>query len=119
MIATVPVGYADGYARSLGNRAEILIHGKRVPVRGRVCMDQCLADVTELFRRGVEVRPGDEAVLFGRQGNEYIAPEELAALENTINYEIVCGLSKRIPRRFIKNGCECSVANALLDGYGK
>ena len=119
VIATVPVGYADGYARSLGNRAELLIHGKRVPVCGRVCMDQCLTDVTELSRSGEEVKPGDEAVLFGRQGEEYVAPEELAKLENTINYEIICSLSKRIPRKFIKNGGEYSVSNVLLDGCGR
>ncbi|MBO5076706.1 MAG: alanine racemase [Clostridia bacterium] len=119
MIATVPVGYADGYARSLGNRAEVLIHGKRVPVRGRVCMDQCLTDVTELFRAGDEVKPGDEAVLFGRQGDDYISPEELAKLEDTINYEIICSLSKRIPRKFIRNGGEYSVSNVLLDGCGR
>ena len=116
VIATVPVGYADGYARSLGGRAEVLIHGRRAPIRGRVCMDQCLVDVTELDAAGITVRPGDEAVLFGRQGEEYIAPEELAALENTINYEIICSLSKRIPRKFIRHGVEAGVSNVLLDG---
>ena len=115
VIATVPVGYADGYARSLGGRAEVLLHGRRAPVRGRVCMDQCLADVTDLADSGIEVRPGDEAVLFGVQGNECISPEELAALENTINYEIICSLSKRIPRKFIRNGSEAGVSNVLLD----
>ncbi len=114
VIATVPVGYADGYSRSLGGRAELLIHGQRVPVRGRVCMDQCLADVTELVRNGETVRAGDEAVLFGSQGAETISPEELAMLENTINYEIICGLSKRIPRKFIKKGQETRVSNVLL-----
>ncbi|MBP5631498.1 MAG: alanine racemase [Clostridia bacterium] len=116
VIATVPVGYADGYARSLGGRAEVLVHGRRAPVRGRVCMDQCLVDVTDLSASGIEVRPGDEAVLFGAQGNGCISPEELAALENTINYEIICSLSKRIPRKFIRNGVEAGVSNVLLDG---
>jgi alanine racemase len=114
VIATVPVGYADGYSRSLGGRAEILIHGARVPIRGRVCMDQCLADVTELSARGETVKAGDEAVLFGFQGDEAVSPEELAKLENTINYEIICGLSKRIPRKFIKDGAEAQVSNVLL-----
>lgn len=116
VIATVPVGYADGYARSLGGRAEVLIHGRRAPVRGRVCMDQCLVDVTGLADSGIEVKAGDEAVLFGAQGNECVSPEELAALENTINYEIICSLSKRIPRKFIRNGSEAGVSNVLLDG---
>lgn len=116
VIATVPVGYADGYARALGGRADVIIHGMRAPVRGRVCMDQCLADVTELAANGIDVRPGDEAVLFGSQGEERISPEELAALENTINYEIICSLSKRIPRKFIRNGAEAGVSNVLLDG---
>ncbi|MBO4326973.1 MAG: alanine racemase [Clostridia bacterium] len=116
VIATVPVGYADGYARALGGRADVLIRGMRAPVRGRVCMDQCLADVTELAAAGIDVRPGDEAVLFGSQGEERISPEELASLENTINYEIICSLSKRIPRKFIRNGMEAGVSNVLLDG---
>ncbi len=116
VIATVPVGYADGYARSLGGRAEVLIHGRRAPVRGRVCMDQCLVDVTDLADSGIAVKAGDEAVLFGAQGNECVSPEELAALENTINYEIICSLSKRIPRKFIRNGSEAGVSNVLLDG---
>ncbi len=116
MIATVPVGYADGYARCLGGKADVLVHGRRAPVRGRVCMDQCLVDVTDIVAGGGGVRPGDEAVLFGRQGNEIISPEELAGLENTINYEIICSLSKRIPRKFIKGGKEYSVSNVLLDG---
>lgn len=116
IIATVPVGYADGYARSLGGRAEVLIHGRRAPVRGRVCMDQCLVDVTGLADSGIAVKAGDEAVLFGAQGNECVSPEELAALENTINYEIICSLSKRIPRKFIRNGSEAGVSNVLLDG---
>ena len=112
----MPVGYADGYARSLGGRAEVLIHGRRAPVRGRVCMDQCLVDVTGLADSGIAVKAGDEAVLFGAQGNECVSPEELAALENTINYEIICSLSKRIPRKFIRNGLEAGVSNVLLDG---
>ena len=119
VIATIPVGYADGYARSLGGRAEVLIRGRRAPLRGRVCMDQCLADVTELVDSGIEVKPGDEAVLFGSQAGERISPEELAALENTINYEIICSLSKRIPRKFIKDGTEAGVSNVLLDGCGR
>ena len=119
IIATVPVGYADGYSRSLGGRADVIIKGKRAPLRGRVCMDQCLADVTDIVRSGTEIKPGDEAVLFGSQGKERISPEELASLENTINYEIICSLSKRIPRRFIKNGIDAGVSNVLLDGCDK
>ncbi len=79
-------------------------------------MDQCLVDVTGLADSGIEVKAGDEAVLFGAQGNECVSPEELAALENTINYEIICSLSKRIPRKFIRDGAEAGVSNVLLDG---
>jgi len=117
IIATVPAGYADGYSRSLGGKAQMLIHGYRAPVRGRICMDQCMVDVTDICRETGEVKPGDEAVLFGSQGTETVSPEELAAIEETINYEVVCAPSKRIPRRFIKDGKVVSVSNTLLGGF--
>lgn len=92
-IATLPIGYADGYRRAFSCRAQALVHGVRVPVVGSVCMDQIMLDVT-----GLSVRPGDEAVLLGRQGGEEIASEELAGLAETIPYEIMTGISARVPR---------------------
>ncbi|VBB05819.1 alanine racemase pyridoxal-phosphate attachment site [Lucifera butyrica] len=96
-IATLPLGYADGYSRQLSNKASVLIGGKRCPVVGRVCMDQILVDL------GTECssRIGDEAVLFGKQGSEEITVTELADLAATINYELVCAISPRVPRIYI------------------
>jgi alanine racemase len=93
VIATLPVGYADGYARGLSNRGEVLIRGRRLPVVGRVCMDQCMVDVGSL-----EVEVGDEVVLIGRQGDQEISVEEVADKLGTISYEVVCGIGKRVPR---------------------
>lgn len=96
-IATLPLGYADGYFRLLSNCAEVLIKGERVPIRGRICMDQFMVEVTQL--PGVKV--GDEVVLIGKQGKEEITAMELADLANTINYEIVSGITNRVPRVFV------------------
>ena len=93
-IATLPVGYADGYRRVFGNRACVLIHGRRAPVVGRVCMDHCMVDVTGI--EGVAV--GDEAVLIGRQGEENISAEELATHAGTISYEILTTIGERVKR---------------------
>jgi alanine racemase len=94
VIATLPVGYADGYGRKYSSRAQVLVRGARAPIAGRVCMDMCMADVTDI--PGVKV--GDEVVLMGGQGTERIRTEELAAWAETINYEVVCGISARVPR---------------------
>jgi alanine racemase len=96
VIATVPVGYADGYSRFLSNRGWASIRGQRVPLIGRVCMDQCMIDVTELEH--VEV--GDPIVLFGKPSDNVTA-DDLANLIGTINYEIICSLSSRVPRIYI------------------
>jgi len=93
-VATWPLGYADGYPRLLSNKADVLINGKRAPIIGRVCMDQFMVDVTNIPASKV----GDEVVLIGKQGNEEIKATELADLIGTINYEITCGVSKRVPR---------------------
>jgi alanine racemase len=95
LIATVPVGYADGLRRNLSNRFDVLVHGVRCPQVGRITMDMSLIDVTAL--RG-QVALGDEVVLIGRQGSEEITADELAATLGTINYEIVSGISHRVPR---------------------
>ena len=96
-IATIPVGYGDGYSRHLSNNADVLIRGKRVPVVGRVCMDMSMVDVGNLGK----VKVGDEAVLIGRQGKEIIRAEELAKAMRTIPYEVVCNIGRRVPRVYL------------------
>lgn len=96
-IATIPVGYGDGYSRGLSNKAEVLIHGMRAKIIGRVCMDQFMVDVTEI----PDVKFMDEVVLIGKDGEEEIKVEELSSLCGRFNYEFVCCLGKRIPRIYI------------------
>ena len=97
-IATVLVGYADGYPRSLSNKGRMLIHGKSVPIIGRVCMDQVMIDVTDVENIQVE----DEVTLVGRDGDEVIPVEELAAMSYSFNYEFVCDINKRVIRNYLK-----------------
>ena len=97
-IATVLVGYADGYPRSLSNKGRMLIHGKSVPIIGRVCMDQVMIDVTDVENVQVE----DEVTLVGRDGDEVIPVEELAAMSYSFNYEFVCDINKRVIRNYLK-----------------
>lgn len=99
IIGTLPIGYADGYNRLLSNRAEVLICGKRVPIVGRVCMDMCMVDITSL----PDVKVGEEVVLIGSQGKEKITADEIAKLIGTISYEVVCGISKRVPRIYLRS----------------
>lgn len=96
-IATLPIGYADGYTRALSNKGKVLINGKLVPIVGNVCMDQCMVDVSELD----EVKVGDEVVLLGEQGNIKFNADDLAELLETINYEIICMIGRRVPRVYI------------------
>lgn len=93
-IATLPVGYADGYNRLLSNRGEVLIRGRRAPVAGRVSMDLVTIDVTDIG----SVSLGDEVILLGTQGSETITPEEIAGKIGTISYEVFCSVSARVPR---------------------
>lgn len=97
-IATIPVGYGDGYPRSLSNRGYVLIHGKRAPICGRICMDQFMVDVTEI----PEAAQGDEVVLIGTSLGESITMEELGELSGRFHYEFACDLGKRIPRVYVK-----------------
>ena len=99
-IATIPVGYGDGYPFILSNLGEALIRGKRAPIVGRVSMDMCTIDVTHIPDCAV----GDEVVLLGRQGQEYISANEIAAKAKTISYEVLCALGKRAPRIFLQEG---------------
>lgn len=98
VIATVPCGYADGYFRALSGKCEALVHGKRVPGVGRICMDQMMFDVTNVD----DVKSGDEVVLIGTQEGETITADDVAYRCGTIGYEIVCAVSKRVPRAEIK-----------------
>ncbi len=99
-IATIPVGYGDGYPRSLSNLGYVLIRGKKAPICGRVCMDQFMVDVTEIS----DVQEGDVVTLVGRDGEETLSMEYLGELSKRFNYEFACDLGKRIPRVFYRNG---------------
>lgn len=99
-VATIPVGYGDGYPRSLSSKGYVLINGKRANILGRVCMDQMMVDVTDIEN----VSEGTEVTLIGADGNEYISVEEVSELAGSFNYEFVCDLGKRIPRCYYKNG---------------
>lgn len=99
-IATIPVGYADGYPRNLSNIGSVLIAGKRAPIIGRVCMDQFMVDVTDI----PECKEGDEVTLIGRDGDEIINMEELGDISGRFNYEFACEIGKRTPRVFFKHG---------------
>ena len=110
VIASLLIGYADGYSRLLSNQGEVLVRGCRVPIIGRVCMDQCMIDVTSVPL--VEI--GDEVVLWGKQGNERITVEEIADKLNTINYEIIHLPDKgRVSKLFIKDGKPYKIKSAL------
>ncbi len=99
-IATVPIGYADGYFRSLSNKAKMLVFGEKVSVVGRICMDQCMIDVSSVNNINV----GDEITVFGNGGNLSLTATELAKAAGTINYELLCAVGNRIPRIYLKNG---------------
>jgi alanine racemase len=107
IIATLPVGYADGYTRLLFNKAKVIVNGSFVPVIGRICMDQCMVDVTDI--PGVKL--GDEVVLMGEQDGLEFTADHIAELIGTINYEITCMISKRVPRVYIKGGKVVKIRN--------
>ena len=96
----MPIGYADGFNRLLSNKAEVLVHGKRAQVVGRVCMDQCMIRVTGI----PDVKIGDEVVIIGKQGDDEITIEELVGRIGTIPHEIFCDLNRRLPRIYYKGG---------------
>ena len=97
IIATLPIGYADGYSRALSNKGSVIVKGKKAPIAGRVCMDMTMIDVTDID--GVDVN--DEVVLIGKQGKETITADDIAMLTNTISYEVLCCVGKRVPRVYI------------------
>ncbi len=110
VVATIPIGYADGVSRILTGRAKMIAGDKIVPVIGRICMDYCMIDVTDL--KGITV--GDEVVIFGRKDELHIPVEDIARSMGTVNYEIVCIIGKRIPRVYIQDGKVVEVLNYLV-----
>jgi alanine racemase len=110
-IATLPIGYADGYTRLLTTKGRVLVNGQSVPIVGKICMDQCMIDITDVEG---SVNVGDEAVLFGSQNGNEIKIEDLADKIGTINYEIACIIGKRIPRVYWKDGKLYNVLNYLI-----
>ena len=113
VVATIPVGYADGYRRSLSGKFYVLIRGKRAPILGRICMDQLMADVTGI--PGVSVN--DRVTLVGRDGDEEITMEQIAAAADSFNYEFVCGISRRVPRIYTQNGKTVHSVHYLIDSF--
>ena len=112
-VATVPVGYADGYRRSLSGKFYVLIHGKKAPILGRICMDQMMVDVTDI----PEAKCNDRVVLVGKSGDLEITMEEIAAAADSFNYEMVCGISRRVPRLYCRDGQVVHSVHYLLDPY--
>ena len=112
-IATVPVGYADGYRRNLSGKFYVLIHGKRAPILGRICMDQLMVDVSEI----PETKVNDRVTLVGRDGDEEITMEAISAVADSFNYEFVCGISRRVPRIYVSGGKTVHSVHYLLDSF--
>ncbi len=110
VIATIAIGYADGFSRILSGKAKVIINGHLVNVVGNICMDQCMVDVTGI----PDIKIGDEVIIFGSDGNNTITVESVALLLGTINYEVVCSVGKRIPRAYIQNNKTVSVLNYLV-----
>lgn len=96
-IATVPIGYGDGYPRSLSGKGYVLVRGQKAPILGRICMDQMMIDVTHIL----EAEEGDKVTLIGLDGDEKITADDLGELSGRFNYELVCDLGNRIPRHYI------------------
>lgn len=104
-LATITCGYADGYPRALSNKGYVLINGKRAKITGRICMDQFMCDVTDIE----DVKVGDYAILIGKSGEEMLTADDIADMTGTIGYEIVCGISSRVPRVIMSNNTEIDV----------
>lgn len=109
VIATIPVGYADGYPRQLSNKGCVLIHGKRAKIVGRVCMDQFMVDVTDI----PDVLIGDNVTLVGKDGDEFISCEEIGEISGRFNYEFLCCITRRVPRVYIRNGKTTKIVDYL------
>ncbi|XID92931.1 alanine racemase [Paenibacillaceae bacterium WGS1546] len=113
-IGTLPIGYADGFSRMLSGKAEALVRGRRVPVLGTICMDQCMIRLDDARKAGeTMIEPGEEVVLIGRQGDERISADEVARKLGTINYEVACMLAARVPRVYLSGGAIVAAVNPL------
>ncbi|MDN4070651.1 alanine racemase [Paenibacillus vini] len=113
-IGTIPIGYADGYSRLLGGKAQVLIRGRRVPVVGTICMDQCMVSLQPLAEEAEEIQAGEEVVLIGQQSGGQITADELASMLGTIHYEVICMLAHRVPRLYVSTGKPDILVNPLL-----
>lgn len=111
VVATIPVGYADGYRRNLSGKFHVLIRGQEAPILGRICMDQLIVDVTHIPDVSLE----DSVVLIGKSGDKQITVEEIAALSDSFNYEFVCGISRRVPRVYYSGGKPVHAVRYLLN----
>lgn len=109
VIATLPIGYADGYIRGLYGKAQVIINGKLAPVVGKICMDQCMVDVTDIG----PVNVGDEVILLGEDNGIKNNADDMANMLDTINYEVLCMIGRRVPRIYIKDGKMVNVRNYL------
>ncbi|MDP4098898.1 alanine racemase [Paenibacillus sp. P96] len=114
LIGTLPIGYADGYSRMLSGKAEVLIRGRRVPVLGTICMDQCMISLESFADEAGEIYTGEEVVLIGQQSGASISADELASWLGTINYEVVCMIANRVPRVYMRGGQLVTRINPLL-----
>lgn len=114
LIGTLPIGYADGYSRMLSGKAQVLIRGRRVPVVGTICMDQCMVSLQALAEEAEVIQAGEEVVLIGQQSGEEISAGELASALGTIHYEVVCMLAHRVPRVYKRMGQPDVLINPLL-----
>ena len=113
IVATIPVGYADGYRRNLSGKFYVLIRGRKAPILGRICMDQMMVDVTDI--PGAEVN--DRVVLVGKYDEEIITMEQIAEAADSFNYEFVCGISRRVPRIYVSGGKTVHAVHYLTDSY--
>ena len=113
VVATIPVGYADGYRRNLSGKFYVLIRGQKAPILGRICMDQMMVDVTAI----PGVQTGDRVTLVGADGEETITMEEISAQADSFNYEFVCGISRRVPRQYVQGGKTVHSVYYLLDAF--
>ncbi|MCM3172753.1 MULTISPECIES: alanine racemase [unclassified Paenibacillus] len=113
-IATLPIGYADGFSRMLTGKAQVLVRGRRVPVVGTICMDQCMVSLQSFAEEAEEIQVGEEVVLIGHQSGECITVDEVAAQLGTIPYEVICMMAHRIPRIYLRDGIEVAKVNPLL-----
>ncbi|GGJ55230.1 alanine racemase [Virgibacillus salexigens] len=113
IIATIPVGYADGLSRLLSNHGNVTVHGKRAPIVGRICMDQSMMDITDIEDVGL----GDVVTIFGEPSEGYAAMEEVAALMGTIHYETACLIGKRVPRVYVKKGEIIEYRGLVEEGF--